>query len=93
MPNSFQLELRDIAIHAAADVALAHYLCHFAPTPADHPCGQTWMRVTEGYRRTATGWKVIHSHVSVPFNPMNNQTWFIRDPDVADLPDYGQPCQ
>jgi hypothetical protein len=62
------------------------------PTPADHPCGQTWMRVTVGYRRIDGKWKVTHEHVSVPFNPMNNQAWQIKNPDLLDMPDYGQPC-
>ncbi len=91
-PEAFRLELRDIVIHVSDGLGVAHYLCHFAPTPAGHPCGQTWMRVTEGYRRTGDAWQVIHSHVSVPFNPMNNQAWFISDPEVVDTPDYGQAC-
>ncbi len=91
-PKIFQLELRDLVIQVSGDLGMAHYLCHFAPTPADDPCGQTWMRVTEGFRLTAGAWQVIHSHISVPFNPMNNQAWFIKNPDVVDAPDYGQAC-
>jgi ketosteroid isomerase-like protein len=82
-----------VAIHVDGDTAFAHCLHHFVPTPADHPCGQTWMRVTVGYRRIDGKWKVIHEHVSIPFNPMDNQAWFIRDPDVVDMPDYGQPSE
>jgi hypothetical protein len=61
----------------------------FVPTPPDHPCGQTWMRVSIGFRRLEGSWKVVHEHVSIPFNPMDNQAWFIANPDVADMPDYG----
>ncbi len=89
-PETFRAEHRDLSIHVAGDVAFAHFLFHFAPTPADDPCGQTWMRITEGYRRTEGGWQVVHSHVSVPFNPMNNQAWVIADPAVVNVPDYGQ---
>lgn len=91
-PDAFRLELRDLSIHADDDLAVAHFLCHFTPIGGEHPCGQTWMRATEGYRRSMDGWKVIHSHVSIPFNPLNRQAWFITDPDVVDQPDYGQAC-
>jgi uncharacterized protein (TIGR02246 family) len=83
---------QDAIVHVSGDIAIAHGLFHFLPTPPDHPAGQTWMRVTIGYRRTAGAWKVLHEHWSVPFNPMNNQAWFIKDPHVADAPDYGQSC-
>lgn len=88
-PEQFKSEHRDIAIHVAGDTAFAHCVHHFIPTPADHTCGQTWMRVTVGYRKINGKWKVIHEHVSVPFNPMNSQAWFISDPNKLDIPDYG----
>ena len=91
-PERFTLEHRDLAIHVAGDVAVMHGLVHFLPTPADDPSGQTWMRVTVGYRRIEGKWKVLHEHVSVPFNPMNSQAWFIKNPNVIDQPEYGQPC-
>jgi ketosteroid isomerase-like protein len=91
-PEAFRMELRDLAVHASGDVGVAHFLCHFKPLSGEHPCSMTWMRVTEGYLRGTGGWKVIHSHVSVPFNPCNNQAWVIADPDVVEQPDYGQSC-
>jgi len=89
-PEAFLVELRDLAVHAAGDVGVAHFLCHFKSLSGEHPCGMTWMRITEGYRRSQGRWQVIHSHVSVPFNPMNSQAWMIGDPDVVTLPDYGK---
>lgn len=88
-PDQFKSEHRDVSIHVAGDTAFLHCMHHFIPTPADHPCGQTWMRVTVGYRRIDSKWKVVHEHVSIPFNPMNNQAWFISDPDKLETPDYG----
>ncbi len=89
-PEKFKSEHRDISVHVSGDLALVHGLHHFVPTPADDPLGQNWMRVTIGYRRVDGNWKVVHEHISVPFNPMNNQAWFIKNPDVVDTPDYGQ---
>jgi uncharacterized protein (TIGR02246 family) len=92
-PQKFQSQHQDIVVHVAGDTAIAYGLHDFIPTPADHPSGQTWMRVTVGYRRINNQWKVVHEHVSVPFNPMNGQAWYIRDPRTIDMPDYGQSCQ
>ena len=91
-PETFTSEHRDVTICVAGDTAFVHCLHHFIPTPADDPLGHTWMRVTIGYRRVAGQWKVLHEHVSVPFNPMNSQAWFIKQPDQLDTPDYGQSC-
>lgn len=92
-PEKFRSEHRDIVVHVSGDIALVYCLHHFIPTSAEHPSGQTWMRVSAGFRRVDGHWKVVHEHISVPFNPMNNQTWFIVDPDVADMPDYGPPSE
>jgi uncharacterized protein (TIGR02246 family) len=88
-PKQFTVEVRDLAVHVAGDTAWAHWLLHFSTAQADHPCGQTWMRISAGYRRLAGAWRALHEHVSVPFNPMTHQTWLIRDPAILDGPDYG----
>jgi ketosteroid isomerase-like protein len=90
MPAQFTVELRDVVVQVSGDAAWAHFLLHFNPTPADDPCGQTWTRVTTAYLRSNGAWKTLHEHNSLPFNPMTNQVWFIKDPAVAEVPDYGQ---
>ena len=87
-PEEFKSEHRDVRVHVAGDVAFVHGIHHFVPTPADHPCGQSWMRFTMGLKRTDGNWKVAHEHVSIPFNPITNQAWQITDPDKLDMPDY-----
>lgn len=92
-PDQFTTDLHDVVVQVSGEIAWAHFLLHFSATPSDHPCGQTWMRATVAYQRRAGAWVVEHEHVSVPFNPMNNQAWFITDPSVVDVPDYGDaPC-
>ncbi|MCA9028453.1 MAG: SgcJ/EcaC family oxidoreductase [Planctomycetaceae bacterium] len=88
-PDQFKSEHRDIVIHVNDDMAIMHGVHHILPTPADDPSGQTWMRVTVCYRRINGQWKSVHDHISIPFNPMNNQAWQITDPDTLDMPDYG----
>jgi uncharacterized protein (TIGR02246 family) len=91
-PETFRSEHRDLVVHVDGDLAFVHGLHHFVPTPADHCCGQTWMRITVCYRRIEGQWIVVHEHVSIPFNPMDNQAWRITDPDSLDMPDYGKAC-
>lgn len=88
-PEQFTTDLRDVVVQVAGEVAWAHFLLHFTANPPDHPCGQTWMRCTSCFHRQGGTWVAQHEHVSVPFNPMTNQTWFITDPAVVDTPDYG----
>jgi uncharacterized protein (TIGR02246 family) len=85
----FKSEHRDLVIRVDGDLAFAHGLHRFVPTPADHPCGKTWMRITVCYRRIEGAWKVVHEHVSIPFNPIDNLAWPITEPDSLDMPDYG----
>lgn len=87
-PDTFKSEHRDLQVRVDGDVAFVYGLHHFVPTPEDHPCGQTWMRVTMGLVRQGGAWKVAHEHASIPFNPMNNQAWYVKDPDKLEIPDY-----
>lgn len=87
-PEEFRSEHRDLQIHVDGDVAFVHGIHHFVPTPADHPCGQTWMRISIGLVRVEGHWKVAHEHCSVPFNPMTNQAWYVTDPDKLEIPNY-----
>lgn len=90
-PDRFKSEHRDVTIHVSGDTAFVHCLHHIIAE--DHPAGQTWLRVTTGYRRVEGKWKAQHEHVSIPFNPIDNQAWFIRDPDRPDQPDFTPACE
>jgi uncharacterized protein (TIGR02246 family) len=88
-PEKFKSEHRDLVVHVAGDVALVYGLHHFVPEPAGDPIGENWLRMTVGYRRIDGQWKVVHEHISTPFNPMTSQAWMITDPNRLDAPDYG----
>jgi len=88
IPDEYKVEHRDLQVHVAGDLAFVYGLFHFVPTPPDHPCGQTWMRVTLGLQRVNGTWTVMHEHVSIPYNPMNDTAWKITDPDQLSMPDY-----
>ncbi|MEZ6064964.1 MAG: nuclear transport factor 2 family protein [Planctomycetaceae bacterium] len=91
-PDQFRSEHSDLEVHVAGDVAFVYGLHHFVPSEPGHPCGRTWMRVTIGLRRIDGAWKVLHEHVSIPMNPMDNTVWTIAAPDDLSMPDYGAAC-
>ena len=78
-PEKFRSEHKDLAVEVDGDIAFVHGLHHFVPEPADHPCGSTWMRVTACYRRIGGRWRVVHEHVSIPFNPVTGKASYITD--------------
>jgi PhnB protein len=84
-PEKFRSEHKDLTIHVDGDLAIVHGLHHFVPEPADHPAGSTWMRITIVFRRNGGGWRVIHEHVSIPFDPMTNAAVYL-DGDANAVP-------
>ncbi|MEZ6047922.1 MAG: nuclear transport factor 2 family protein [Planctomycetaceae bacterium] len=92
-PESFRSEHRDLEVHVDGNVAMVHGLHRFIPDDPEHPCGNTWMRITVGYRKIDGAWKVVHEHVSIPFNPMDSTAWFINNPADLSQPDYSQSCK
>ncbi len=77
-PDTFRSEHRDLTIIVDGDLAIVHGLHGFAPDPASYPSGQTAMRITVCYRRSGGRWRVVHEHVSVPFDPTTNKAVFIQ---------------
>jgi uncharacterized glyoxalase superfamily protein PhnB/ketosteroid isomerase-like protein len=78
-PEKFRSEHKDLVIETSGDLAFVHGMHHFLPEPADHPCGMTWMRVTACLKRIDGRWRVLHEHVSIPFDPMTNKPAYITD--------------
>ncbi len=88
-PEVLRSEHRDLQIDIDGDLAFMHGFHRFVPEPADHPCGMTWMRVSACYRRIEGQWRIVHEHVSVPFDPMKNTPFFMSDFDkVAEALDF-----
>jgi ketosteroid isomerase-like protein len=67
-------------VSVSGDLALAHCLHRIEPIGTDCTAGQTWIRVTVGYRRIDGQWRVIHEHVSVPYDPRTEKVAYIVDP-------------
>ena len=80
-PAKFRSEHRSLEVTVNGDVAFAHGLHGIRPIDEAHPAGDTWIRVTICYRRIDGRWRVVHEHVSVPFDPETGNVSFITRPD------------
>lgn len=78
LPPKFESEIRDISIQVSGDLAVMHCLNRLVnvETKQDATCG--WVRVTVAYERRGGAWKVVHEHVSVPFDPQSGKAALIR---------------
>ncbi|WP_426810972.1 YybH family protein [Pseudomonas sp. WOUb67] len=71
-------ELAELTVHAADDLALAHWLNRCGPGDDESQCG--FMRATVGYRRQGGQWQVIHEHWSAPFDMETQKALFDLKP-------------
>jgi ketosteroid isomerase-like protein len=65
------IEIRDLVIHAGGDIAYSHSLNRLSGTRLGGGQTDIWMRSTLGFKRTQDGWRIVHGHTSVPFDPAN----------------------
>jgi uncharacterized protein (TIGR02246 family) len=78
-PDSSEMETRDLTITANDEIATAHWLFRLR-SEQDHPAMQMWMRATAVCQQRQGTWKILHEHISVPFNPSNAQAVFTLNP-------------
>ncbi len=78
LPPRLASEVREVEITVSGDLVVMHCLQRLtnAETGEAATCG--WVRVTVSYQRQQGAWKVIHEHVSVPFDPTTAQAAFMR---------------
>jgi ketosteroid isomerase-like protein len=60
------VELREVRIVAAGDVAFLHCFDRMSGTLQSGEPFDLWLRVTSGLRKIDGKWRIIHDHVSVP---------------------------
>jgi ketosteroid isomerase-like protein len=90
-PQKFRSVSRDINLVVGADTAFVSYLNKFEVDGEPHPCAGSWIRVTAGFKKISGKWLIVHEHVSLPYNPMNNTVVQITDPNNTTF-DWGAAC-
>jgi uncharacterized protein (TIGR02246 family) len=64
--GGISFEMRDLSIVAGDRVAFSHGLERLSGTLKNGQKFDSWVRFTEGYRKTNGRWFAIHDHISVP---------------------------
>ncbi|WP_406833705.1 YybH family protein [Pseudomonas asiatica] len=77
-PGPMVFEFAELTVHAAGDLAVAHWLNRCGPADNESQCG--FMRATVGYRRQGGQWQVIHEHWSAPFDMQTQKALFDLKP-------------
>ena len=88
MPETFESAHRDLTFHVGPEVAVVYGLHQLTvPEQPRHPANG-YLRVSVVFRKIESQWRVVHEHLSLPFNPLDNQAWQIKDPADLSQPDY-----
>ena len=79
-PERFGIVSEQLSIHGDGDAAAANWIWRFTDLPVDHGAMQTCLRATAILERREGGWKIVHEHCSVPFDPHTSQAVFSLEP-------------
>ena len=79
LPPTIGSEMRELHVTVSGDLAFAHAQHRIidAATHAAATCG--WVRVTVCFQKQDGAWKVVHEHVSVPYDPQSGQAVLTRE--------------
>lgn len=79
----FEIEHRDLVIHASGDVAFAYALEHVRvkARPDNHEMDM-WLRMTCGLRRIEGAWKIVHEQDSVPIDMKDDKPLWNLKPEA-----------
>jgi ketosteroid isomerase-like protein len=77
-PKQFRSIHEGLTISISGDIAFVYGFHRIEPSKveAEHPAGQALLRITVGFQRIDQSWKVIHEHVSLPFDPATGRVVF-----------------
>lgn len=74
------VEFGDLTIVAGDSVAFSHGLERMSGTLKNGEKFDSWVRFTEGYRKTNGKWHAIHDHISVPVDMASGKAVFDLKP-------------
>lgn len=66
-------EVHDLHVEAGTDLGTCSFRYHVTGVLHSGDAVDMWVRATLVLRRGADGWKVVHQHESVPFDPETGQ--------------------
>lgn len=66
--DNITAERQRITIHAADGMGFLYGYSRVRGAQTDNPAAQAWFRLTVCYQKIDDTWKVVHEHVSMPFD-------------------------
>jgi ketosteroid isomerase-like protein len=70
MEGEFRWDVPDLQVIVRGDIAVTWGLNHMRSTTPDGTSVEQWSRGTRVFQRTEDGWKMVHQHVSFPYDPV-----------------------
>jgi uncharacterized protein (TIGR02246 family) len=80
LPPRISVQQRDVEITVGGDLAISHFITRLVDADTNENAAAGWVRVTVCYQRQQGAWRVIHEHVSVPFDSMTGKATFTPEP-------------
>ncbi|HJY45304.1 MAG TPA: SgcJ/EcaC family oxidoreductase [Propionibacteriaceae bacterium] len=68
-PGTITWQVPDMTVLVRDDIAVAWGLNHMTAEQADGQVAESWSRGTRLFQRQPEGWRMIHQHVSYPYDP------------------------
>ena len=78
--GGLDVEYRGLSIITGDNVAFSHGLERMIGTLKSGEKFDTWVRFTEGYRKTNGHWRAIHDHISVPVDLATGKAFLNLEP-------------
>jgi uncharacterized protein (TIGR02246 family) len=78
--GSIDFEVRDLEIATAGDLAFAHSFNRSAGATKQGQHVEMWVRWTACFHKRDGAWRVVHEHVSVPFDPKTMKPLLAQEP-------------
>jgi uncharacterized protein (TIGR02246 family) len=79
LPPDLAVETREAGLVVSGEAAFAHCLTLLSNAKTGEPATCGWVRVTICFQRRQGQWRVVHEHVSVPFDPVTSQAACLRE--------------
>lgn len=69
MPGEFRWDIPDLQVLVSGDIAVTWGLNRMRARQPGQEAVESWSRGTRIFQRRSDGWKLIHQHVSYPYDP------------------------
>lgn len=80
MEGDFTWDIPDLQIMVGDDIAVTWGLNRMRASIPGQPPYESWSRGTRIFQRKSNGWKLVHQHVSYPYDPSTGEAKLVLKP-------------